>query len=246
MKIILTHDADSIKKSFKHIWQRRDRFSGGDILLSALKARNLYNNIEDIVALEDSHGFHSTFFIPTFLFDIDEIVDSLKSIKKSGWEVQLHYVNEPTQPYGLFQVQKEYFEHRLGSLEGVRTHNLVGNNEILEMFRKAGIIYDSSYRRETVGTYDLYKIKGQLIEIPIGVMDTDVFGRLMLKEKEASKYILWKIREAMERKAEYFSVLFHQESYRMKGGRLYRELVDYLDRKVFQVVRCVDAVKEMG
>jgi len=245
MKIVLTHDADSIRKSFKHIWQRRDRFSGGDILLSALRARNLYNNIEDIVALEDSHGFHSTFFIPAFLFDVDEIVDTLKSIKKSGWEVQLHYVHAPTQAYGLFQIQKEYFEHRFGSLEGVRSHNLVAKEQTLQMFRKKGIIYDSSYRRETVSTFDLYKVKGELVEIPIGAMDTDIFGRLMLNEEEASRYILWKIRKAKEEKAKHFVILFHQESYRMKGGRLYKELVEYLANKGYEAERCIDATKAL-
>jgi peptidoglycan/xylan/chitin deacetylase (PgdA/CDA1 family) len=243
MKIILTHDADSIKKPFRHIWRRRDRFSTGDLLRSALRTRNLYNNIEDLASLEERHGFHSTFFIPAFLFNIDEVSDTLRSIKNSGWEVQLHYVHHPTQSEGLFRVQKEYFKHKIGSVEGVRTHNLEVSNETLEMFRKDGIVYDSSYRRETVGTYDVYRIKGHLREIPVGIMDTDVFGRLMLDENEASRYILWKIQKAREEKARYFSILFHQESYRMKGGRLYKELIGYLAKKGYEAQRCIDAAR---
>jgi len=242
MKIILTHDSDSIRKPFKHIWQRRERFSGGDLFLSALGIRNVYNNFEDIIALEECFGFRSTFFIPAFLFNIDEISDTLKLIKKNGWEVQLHYVHEPTQTQGLFRIQKEYFEHRLGSLQGVRTHNLIADDRNLELFRREGILYDSSYRRETLGTYDLYKIKGDLVEIPIGVMDTDIFGRLMLDETAASKYMLWKIRMAEKENAKRFLILFHQESYRMKGGRIYRALVEYLARKGYEVERCIDAI----
>lgn len=246
MKIILTHDADSIGKPFRHIWQRRNRFSAGDLIRSALKIRNLYNNIEGLTSLEESFGFHSTFFIPTFLFDIEEVSDTLKSIRNSGWEVQLHYVHNPTQSEGLFRLQKEYFEHKIGLVEGIRTHNLEITGETLEMFEKGEIVYDSSYRRETVGTYDVYRVKGNLMEIPLGIMDTDIFGRLMLDENDASRYIMWKIREAREEKARSFSILFHQESYRMKGGRLYKNLIEYLANRGYEVQRCIDAVRSAG
>jgi peptidoglycan/xylan/chitin deacetylase (PgdA/CDA1 family) len=248
VKIILTHDADSICKPFKHIWRNRSRFSAEDIGLAAQGTKNLYNNLQDIVALEEKHGFHSTFFIPVFLFNIDEIIDTLKSIKNSGWEVQLHYVHGLIQPEGLFEMQKEFFKHKLelGSLEGVRVHNLNVGNETLEMFRKGGLLYDSSYRKETVGTSDLYRVKGGLVEIPIGIMDTDVFGRLSLgsNEEAAWEYILSRIREAREKKAEHFCILFHQESYRMKGGRLYKDLMKHLRSEGYDVERCIDAVRK--
>ena len=169
MNIILTHDVDSIIRPFKHVWQRRKRFKIKDILLAALKIKNLYNNIEEIVSLEDKYRYRSVFFIPVFLFDIEEIIDVIKQIRKQGWEVQLHYVHEPNQYTGLFKMQKEYFEKEIGPVEGVRVHMLVINKDILAMFQKEGIKYDSTLRAETANTYDPFPIMEKLLEIPIGI-----------------------------------------------------------------------------
>jgi len=228
MNIILTHDIDSIRKPFRHIWQRRNKFRVRDLFLSALGLKNLYNNIEEIISLEDRYGYRSVFFVPVFLFNIEEIIDIIKYIKRQGWEVQLHYVHEPNQYLGLFRMQKEYFEKEIGPVEGVRVHMLILNNDILTMFQKEGIKYDSTLRAETANTYDPFLIAEKLLEIPIGIMDTDIFGRLKLSEREAFKYILWKLKKAELRKACNFTVLFHQESYGMKGGRIYRDFLKYI------------------
>ena len=245
MKIILTHDIDSIKKPFKHIWQRRERFTLKDLTLAALGIKNLYNNIEEIVALEDKYGFRSTFFVPVFLFNLNEIIDTLKKIQRDGWEVQLHYVHEPVQHQGLFKMQKIFFEQYLGKVKGVRSHMLIINKNILEIFRSEGIIYDSSYRSETLGTFDPILINENLVEIPIGLMDADIFGRLKLGEKQAWKYILWKIKRAEENGVKYFTIIFHQESYKMKGGRLYKKAVKYFAEKGFKVERSIDSVNNL-
>ncbi len=245
MKVILTHDIDSIKKPFKHIWQRRERFTLKDLTLAALGIKNLYNNIEEIVALEDKYGFRSTFFVPVFLFNLNEILDILKKIQKDGWEVQLHYVHEPIQHQGLFKMQKMFFEKHLGKVKGVRSHMLIINKDILEMFRREGIIYDSSYRSETLGTFNPILINKNLVEIPVGLMDADIFGRLKLGEKQAWKYILWKIKRAEKNGAKYFTILFHQESYKMKGGKLYKKLVEYIAEKRIEVHRSIDVARNL-
>jgi len=236
MNIILTHDIDSIRKPFRHIWQRRKRFRIRDIVLSALGLKNLYNNIEEIISLEDRYGYRSVFFVPVFLFNIGEIIDIIKYIRKQGWEVQLHYVHESNQYLGLFRMQKEYFEKEIGPVEGVRVHMLILNNDILTMFQKEGIKYDSTLRAETANTYDPFPIMEKLLEIPIGVMDADIFGRLKLSEKEALKYVLWKMERAESEGAHVFTILFHQESYSMKGGRIYKKIMEYISSKEYNVV----------
>jgi len=236
VNIILTHDVDSIIRPFKHVWQRRKRFKIKDILLAALKIKNLYNNIEEIISLEDKYGYRSVFFIPVFLFDIEEIIDVIKQVRKQGWEIQLHYVHEPNQYTGLFKMQKEYFEKEIGPVEGVRVHMLVLNKDILAMFQKEGIKYDSTLRAETANTYDPFPIMEKLLEIPIGIMDADIFGRLRLNERKALKYILWKIEKAKLEGARSFTMLFHQESFSMKGGRIYKEVIKYIFSKEYNVV----------
>jgi len=235
INIILTHDVDSIRKPFKHIWQRRRRFRIWDLLLTATGIKNLYNNIEEIVRLEDAYNFRSVFFIPVFLFNVEEIIDILRSIRKNKWEVQLHYVYEPNQYLGLFRMQKEFFEKEIGRVEGVRVHKLIINDAILDMFQKEGIKYDTTFRVETTGTYDPFLVRKGLLEIPIAVMDADLFGRLRLSEQQALKYILWKIRQAEQKGAKYFTILFHQESFMMKGGRIYREILKHISSKGYEV-----------
>ena len=235
MNIILTHDVDSIRRPFKHIWQRRKRFKIKDIILAALKIKNLYNNIEEIISLEDKYGYRSVFFVPVFLFDIGEIIDIIKYIKRQGWEVQLHYVYEANQYLGLFRMQKEFFEREIGPVKGVRVHGLILNDNILTLFQREKIKYDSTLRAETVNTYDPFFIRERLLEIPIGIMDTDIFGRLKLNEERALKYVLWKMKRAKLGGSKNFTILFHQESYNMRRGKIYREIVKNLSTLGFDV-----------
>lgn len=235
MNIILTHDIDSIKKPIRHIWRRRNRYRMRDLIPALIGLKNLYNNIEKIVSLEDKYNFRSIFFTPVFLFNVGDIIDILKDIKKQGWNIQLHYVYEPIQTLGLFRMQKLFFERELGIVEGVRTHMLIINDALLDMFQQEGIKYDSTLRMETAGTFDPYMVREKLVEIPIAVMDADLFGRMRLNEEQAFKFILWKMRYAEQRGAKYFTILFHQESFMMKGGRIYERIIRYISTKGYNV-----------
>ena len=45
MRVILTHDVDSIKKPLRHILKVRKRFSIRDIIKHVIGLKNLYNNM---------------------------------------------------------------------------------------------------------------------------------------------------------------------------------------------------------
>jgi hypothetical protein len=241
MKIILTHDADSIYKPLDHIFARRTRFTEKDLKEAEKGTLNLYNNIEDIVHLEAELGFRSTFFIPTFLFNLYTLIDTLNTIKREGTELQLHYVHEDHPQFGgLFVIQKSFFSTLFDEARGVRCHNLWVTPPLLALFKEHRLIYDSSYRAETVSTVEPYQLPEGLIEIPIGIMDTDLFGRLHLTENEAWKYILKDLDKAKAHRATYFTLLFHQESFRMKGGRLYAKLLKHLAEEGYECIRCGD------
>ncbi len=241
MKIVLTHDADSIHKPIEHILERRERFTEKDLKAAEKGTINLYNNIEDIVQLEAELGFRSTFFIPTFLFNLNTIVDTMKAIQREGTELQLHYGHEDhPRCTGLFRSQKSFFFDVIGPVHGVRCHNLWVTQPLLELFKEEWVLYDSSYRGETVRRVDPYRLDEGLIEIPIGIMDTDLFGRLHLTENEAWKFILKDLDAAKDHHVEYFTLLFHQESFRMKGGRLYSKLLKHLAEEGYECIRCCD------
>jgi hypothetical protein len=247
MKIILTHDADSISKPIEHIRARQDRFTKQDLKAAEKGLLNLYNNIEEIVQLESELEFHSTFFIPSFLFNLHAIIDTLKTIQRGGTEIQLHYVHEQHPQYeGLFALQKKLFNELIGPVDGVRCHNLWVTEALLKIFHDEGVHYDSSYRAQTVHTVEPFAIHQNLIEIPIGIMDTDLFGRFHFSETEAWKYVLQELKKAKDHGRQSFTLLFHQESFRMKGGRLYAQLLKHFAKEGYECLRCCDVplVKE--
>lgn len=247
LKIILTHDVDSVHKPIEHIRARRDRFTEKDLKAAEKGTLNLYNNIADIVQLETELGFRSTFFLPTFLFNLHSIADTLKAIQREGIELQLHYVHEDHPQFkGLFNMQHTFFSDLIGPVHGVRCHNLWVTPPLLDLFKAERVIYDASYRGETVEQVEPYRLENGLIEIPIGIMDTDLFGRFQLTENEAWKYILKDLQHAEAHRTQNYSFLFHQESFRMKGGRLYSKLLKHLANEGYECIRCCDVslVKE--
>jgi len=240
MRVILTHDVDSIKKPLRHILKVRKRFSIRDIIKHVIGLKNLYNNIEDLIALEDTYGFRSTFFVPVDLFPILEIEDILKELVKSNWEVGLHYVVESSQNRALMKIKKEFLQSIVGKVLGIRVHQLLVSTKLLGIAKDLGLAYDSSYRAYEIGRFSPIVMKCGILEIPIGIMDTDLFGRLMMNERKAIKYVISKIEEA--RKEGVITLLFHQESMYMKGGRIYRDILEYIYRHEYKTLTCRDVV----
>jgi len=243
MKIILTHDIDSISKPLIHVIKRAKRFTVTDLLAHILRLKNLYNNLEELVKLEDKYDFRSTIFVPTTLFPLHSIINELKRISKEGWEIGLHFVVERGQLKSLIKIEKEILEENIGKVKGVRTHMLIINDKLLDEYEKLNFKYDSSLRAEEADTYNPFHIRNNLIEIPIGLMDADLFGRLKLREEDAWNYITRKIEKAEKQGAKYFTILFHQESLRMKGGRLYKKLLKYIYENSYEAIKCTDALE---
>jgi len=243
MQIILTHDIDSISKPILHVLKRRRRFTFKDVFMRILGLKSLYNNLSELEKLEDKYDYRSTIFVPITLFPLSEISEQLSMMVENGWEIGLHFVVERYQLRSLLTMEKNRLKELFGETRGVRTHMLAVSDALLREYWKAGFKYDSSIRVEENGLYETYTLHGDLIEIPIGIMDADLFGRLNLNEKEAWNYITRKIEDAERNGAKIFTVLFHQESLRMKGGRLYKKLLNYLSEKSYKVSRCMDVLR---
>jgi len=245
--IILTHDVDSVRRPLRHVLQRRSRFKLKDLLKHLLGLDNLYNNILRVVEFEESLGVKSTFFVPVQLFPLEEVESDLRDIARRGWEIELHYVFEPIQPESLFRLQREYLEEALNiKVRGVRVHNLQISDKLLDLFSEEGLIYDSSLRCEQVRRLTPFRIREKLIEIPIGVMDADLFGRLHMSERRAYRYVMQKIEKAIAAGEKVFTLLFHQESFRMIGGRIYRDILEELHKREYIMCTCLEALKMLG
>jgi hypothetical protein len=70
-----------------HTLQYQKSFTENGLKTSETETQNRFNNIKEIVHLEADLGFQSTFFIPAFQFNLNEIRDTLKTIQKSGTEI---------------------------------------------------------------------------------------------------------------------------------------------------------------
>jgi len=243
MRIILTHDVDSVSKPIGHVLKRWRRFSLKDLLMHVFGLKSLYNNLRELEKLEDRYGYRSTIFVPTVLFPISRVSDQLLGMADDGWEIGLHFVVEGHQLRSLIMMERERLEDVFGEIHGVRTHMLAVSDGLLEEYWRAGFKYDSSIRAEECSRYETYRVRGEMAEIPIGIMDADLFGRLNMSEEEAWRYITRKIENAERMGASQFTVLFHQESLRMKGGRLYGKLLEFLSEKSYKVSRCIDALR---
>ena len=239
MRVVLTHDVDSVRKPLSHVLKVRARFRLRDLIMHLLGLTNLYDNIPLILELEEEVGVRSTFFIPVFLFPLELIEDELRELTRRGWEVGLHAVIERVQPLGLLRMQLEMLEEFVGSRpRGVRSHFLIADQRTLDFYAKLGFAYDSSLRVEEAARWDPYEVRPGLIELPIAVMDADLFGRFRLSEERAWRYILRKLERARQEGARTFVLLFHQESFRMRGGRLYRRLLWWLHEREFDMCTC--------
>ena len=137
-------------------------------------------------------------------------------------------------------MQKEYFSETIGPVLGVRCHNLWVTPPLLELFEENRILYDSSYRGETVETVEPYHHEAGLVEIPIGLMDSDLFQYRHLTEREAWKYALWDLKRTVNHRVTYYTYVFQQESFHMKSGRLYRKLLKHLADEGHESIRCRD------
>jgi len=242
MHIILTHDVDSLSKPIGHILRRWRRFSFRDIIMRSIGVKSLYNNLSELERLEDKYDYRSTIFVPVVLFPVSDASSQLCEMAKDGWEIALHFVVEGTQLRSLINIEKERLNAVVGNVYGVRTHMLTISEKLLEEYCKAGFKYDSSIRAEECERYEAYKVCEDMHEIPIGLMDTDVFGRLKMNESEAWNYIIRKIENAEKKGEDQFTILFHQESLRMRGGRLYKKLLEYLSESDYKVSRCSDVL----
>jgi peptidoglycan/xylan/chitin deacetylase (PgdA/CDA1 family) len=243
---VLTHDVDKITETRKHIWSVRARFSKADLLRGLISPSYLYKNLRETMDLEAEHGVKSTFFIPTDLYRVEEIEDECKRMSKEGWEIAYHLVYDDylrrTHDFQYVMDRKRRLEALLEvRIRGVRNHFLMHfGSKTFDMQKRAGFLYDSSLRASDAGGRAPFEPVKGMLEIPITLMDSDMWGKLKLSEKAGWKLIQNALNEASRDPAKPFVFNAHPCSLRMRGGRLYRDLVKEIANRGFKVLRCSD------
>jgi hypothetical protein len=244
LRILMTHDVDWSHKgpSKEHIIKRAERFGPNVIDLVRTSNYNPYNNISKMMDIEERMNVRSTFFFRTRYDDGENLADyqnDIGEMQSGGWEVALH-VNKPDEIQNE-KAELEVFVNKL--VLGSRKHYLTDSINEIKWFHDQGIEYDSSI------TFDKYSISSMntgcfdfahLTVFPITFMETYGFTYMHLKEPDIIPTIKYAVEIA--RPKGFMTVLWHDCSIQMIGGRMYEEVLKFLSTcPNVEIVRAIDA-----
>jgi peptidoglycan/xylan/chitin deacetylase (PgdA/CDA1 family) len=247
--IFLSHDVDWGRQGapLEHIIARKDRFEKG-VFENAAK-ENLYYNIPDYMDLEERFNVRSTFFFRTVYEngDYKDYENEIRALIRGGWEVGLHLdpssINDTVK---IYQEKRRLEDLSREVIRANRCHYLAFNEQLPHKLQQLGFVYDSSLRkskdridREEMG----YRIFDNLIEFPVTIMDAYIFTYMKIAEEKILS-IFEKTLDYSRALAENFGVLtviWHDNVLKMKGGRMYSKILEYLtSQQDVRLVRGID------
>lgn len=234
---VLTHDTDNIERPLAYILSIKERFSKKDLFLHILGLRSLYNNFKAISRFERQLLSKSTFFLMVSNYDLKRLLKDVTSLRESGWEFSLHASEEAHDSFEKMNDEIIKFYSVLGfKPAGVREHYLRFNFEkTWQILEKNFLLYDSSVgNRDKLG----FKIglcnpfhppneqwkEMNILELPISLMDTTLWGYLKRDEESGFQDFL-RQKELVKSVNGCFTLLWHTESLKMKGGRTYPRII---------------------
>jgi hypothetical protein len=236
--VCLTHDVDNIARPKSHLWKTRSRFGFGDLIGGLLGIVKVYDNVELIAAKEKERGFRSSFYFLSANYDLKRVKGASDRIRDAGWDVGLHGDFGTHDSFEKMEEAVSRFNSGLGfAPKGLREHYLRFDfAKSWDVMERAGFEYDT-----TVGTNDKIGFKTglaspfnppsdswapmKLLEIPLVLMDTTLWGYLKLTEEQGASACA-KMTESVRKVEGLLTLLWHQEAVRMKGGRIYWKLLD--------------------
>ena len=115
---------------------------------------------------------------------------------------------------------------------GNRVHFLNYNSELPKKLNELGFLYDTSLRhtKDKIDEKEMgYSIINDLVEFPVTLMDAYLFTHMRIKEEE----IISEFKKTLEigrnfSKENVISVLWHDNVLKMKGGRMYKQILEFL------------------
>lgn len=255
MDVFMSHDVDWPKSGpgEAHVLARRDRFDEALIERVTREKFNPYFGIPRVAEIEKEFGVRSTFFFRP-KYDDGQTVgvyrDELRMLRDCGWEVGLH-VNDAGSLGSLVEEKRE-LEAALGAgVVGSRAHYLRMSAEQMKYLPEAGILYDSSvmYSKDRFDPRSTgYESReGGLVVFPITFMDSYLFTYSNLKEDDVVAHILSNLARASDSNVKLATILWHDNAIFMRGGRVYRSLLEKLvATEGLTVVRGIDAYNSVS
>jgi len=243
LAVCLTHDVDNIERPWDHIEKVKDRFSVTDLRKARKGMISLYDNIDLIRAREAAEGFRSSFYLMSAEYPLEKVRASARRLDAKGWEVGLHGDFGTHDSEGEMAKAVKRLTEGVGVRpRGVREHYLRFDfAKSWKVMEGAGFDYDT-----TVGTNDRLGFKLglatpfhppdedwrplRLLELPLSLMDTTLWGYLKKTEEEGLEDVRRSM-AAVEGVEGLFTLLWHQEAVRMRGGRVYWKVLRSLGRR---------------
>ena len=235
--VFLSHDVDWRfgGPPREHILARRDRFDQS--VLENLDTINPYDNFNQIMTIEEKYGCRSTFFFRTKYEngDFRDYEDQIRELEQGGWEIGLHL--DPDSVGSPSEIAKEY--HDLSSIAknkivGNRVHFLNYDESMLAVLKGLGITYDATLkhsRSELVdGDFGFYR--KEIVQFPVTTADVCMFVHMDTSEEG----ILPFVGNVLDRTKDIFSLIWHDNTLRMKKGRKFPDVMEYLHSR--DVVFC--------
>lgn len=252
MKVILTHDVDwpPLGPGKDHILARKDRFDPGVIDRVVKQGFNPYNNIRLIMDTERDNGLRSTFFFRPRYDDgtpVSEYADTIRTLVAGGWEVGAHLNN--TGSLEAVKSEREVLGRTFGVPPvGCRAHYLRLGPSSHAYMRSAGFGYDSSLMvsKDRIDPRSAgYETRDGIAVFPITIMDAYLFTHMHVPEEKVLSVFETAIRDCADRG--YMTVLWHDTSMLMKGGRAYPQVCKMLAARADVVcVTALGAYRSLG
>ena len=253
LALFLSHDVDVVRKwTYKRIAYELMQSFGELVRLrgkrlaytlksvsDSLRGHDPYWNFDELLFLEDSNGFKSTWFFASFGAeykkrenDFDpvyrrkpaEINSMIRRLKEDGCEIAIHGTRQAFLDERILRKQIEFFESRLGfKLFGVRHHYLMfRHGKTPEAAAEAGLMYDTTlgfndrpgFRNGIASPFFPYPVShpaGNIVEIPLNFMDT-AFIKAIDNDPELLKRRITESYLYSKAAGGLFSILVHPEN----------------------------------
>ena len=236
--LILTHDIDWPLNGpgAQHVLARKERFPPEIIKKVVDQGFNPYNGIAKVMEIEEKFGIKSTFLFRAKYdngCEVGEYSSTMRMLLQSGFEVGLH-ANDTFTPEQVKR-EKGMVEQAAGApIYGCRIHYLKVNDNTYSNFAAAGIKYDSSlmFDHKNIDPRDTgYLVRDGVVVFPLTFMDAFLFTYLKLTEETVVPFAIKKMEQLYDSGAQLLTLLWHDNSVLMRGGRAYGELIKQLAAK---------------
>lgn len=217
---------------------------------------NPYYNIPNYMEIEERFGLRSTFFFRTIYENgiFLDYEDDIRSLIDGGWEVGLHSDPSAIDAKSKILKEKEKLEEiSKQKIKANRVHYLKFRQDLPTKLRELGFVYDSSVRtsKHLIQSDDFgyYRIDG-FLEFPITIMDAYLFTYMNITEEDILPTFQRTIQQGRDLNFDFnvITVIWHDNVLKMKGGRMYRRIIEYIasqtDLKVFRGIDLANYIIE--